>query len=1214
MKEKKHWNRRVLSFFLALAMVITQLGVWNAGKESVQAADSSVIYSDDMENDADVDWDVVWKISEGVTVERSADQWASNNKTKWWVFKSPVENQVTITRKVPVTSGIYTVSMETAGGNISGNIQIGEEKNTQSKEIVYGGWDDFKTTTDTINIENDSELTIQIEVDMQAEGWFDLDNFEVVKTSEENSEDDSSDNSTEYNLQITADNTTVEAGDTVSLTAVLKKGQTEIADLEAAGLHLYWWNNTTNSSGEFINYDESNGYSLTLQTTLGTLGTNEIQAKLQDAEWKDIVIKKIEITVNEASNSVKDAPIDVTKVNNLSSDFIMGMDISSMISELQSGVVYRDYDGNELATLDDICRFIKEQGINHIRVRVWNNPYDANGNGYGGGNNDVAKAKEFADACRNAGLKMLVDFHCSDLWTDPSKQQEPKAWKGYTLEQKKEALNTYITESLNTIDPSKDVVDMVQVGNETTGGFIGETNVSNMCVLFSAGAAGVETYNPDVKVVIHVESPHKRTMVTWAENLQDNNVNYDILATSYYPYWHGTLDNLKQQFETVKNTYCKDVMVAETSYAYTLEDSDGHANTVRVGNNDNGADTTEPFTEQGQATAIRNLINTVNEAGGLGVYYWEPAWLTVGNTKGLTGDAYNAQVKENQEKWEKYGSGWASSYANEYDSKDAGKWYGGSAVDNEAMFYPDGTATPALHVWNYVKTGAVSNLVSVEGFDSALTQTITAGSDFTLPDSVEVTYSDSKTPVAEAVTWDEASVKKADMSKPGTYQISGTVSLSKEITRGAYKGKTSVDVTLTLQVKYANLITNKEAVEFDSGEYFTVDGTTFKGIPSAENAKSGKNSMGWYGASAANGSVTYKKAITLEKGTYTLEAYAQGAQSDVTMQILNAEDDSVLFTGEATAMTAWGDWHTPKVTFTLDKTKSVKLRVCVEHEDGGWGAVDVLYLHKDASSSEGKDDTNTSGSSSSGSAATVTPSDDTKKDDKPEQTTESKNVTATTASGEKAEITVTVTKDTAGKVTEASAEVTGTKAEISADMVRRIVEAAGTDHVAITANVTDKEGNIRYTVTADAKDLTAGKKLSVVVVDKKTGAYKLVNAKTYTVGKDGTLHVNLAAGSDYRMLSAAEIKNVEKAVLKTVAVKKTTASIKAGKNTKIQLSSKLDLDNVKKITYTSGEKSVAAVDKNGKITAKKKGTVTIKAKVTLKNGKTKTVSMKIKVK
>ncbi len=100
------------------------------------------------------------------------------------------------------------------------------------------------------------------------------------------------------------------------------------------------------------------------------------------------------------------------------------------------------------------------------------------------------------------------------------------------------------------------------------------------------------------------------------------------------------------------------------------------------------------------------------------------------------------------------------------------------------------------------------------------------------------------------------------------------------------------------------------------------------------------------------------------------------------------------------------------------------------------------------------------------------------------------------------------------------------------------MEAAGTDHVAITANVTDKEGNIRYTVTADAKDLTAGNKLSVVVVDKKTGAYKLVNAKTYTVGKDGTLHVNLAAGSDYRMLSAAEIKKCGKSGFKNGCCKK----------------------------------------------------------------------------
>lgn len=254
-------------------------------------------------------------------------------------------------------------------------------------------------------------------------------------------------------------------------------------------------------------------------------------------------------------------------------------------------------------------------------------------------------------------------------------------------------------------------------------------------------------------------------------------------------------------------------------------------------------------------------------------------------------------------------------------------------------------------------------------------------------------------------------------------------------------------------------------------------------------------------------------------------------------------------------MTAWGDWHTPKVTFTLDKTKSVKLRVCVEHEDGGWGAVDVLYLHKDASSSEGKDDTNTSGSSSfggssSGSTATVTPSDDTKKDDKPEQTTESKNVTATTASGEKAEVTVTVTKDTAGKVTEASAEVTGTKAEISADMVSRIVEAAGNRPCGNYCKCYLIKKEIQIYSTADAKDLTAGKKLSVVVVDKKTGAYKLVNAKTYTVGKDGTLHVNLAAGSGLSDAFCSRNKKCGKSGFKNDCRKKDDSFHQSGKEYK----------------------------------------------------------------
>lgn len=1103
MKEKKTWKKRVLSIVLAFAMVLTQFGVWNAGKESVQAA----------ENDS---------------------------------FTLYYYNESGANSAYAIKDGKVYEDLTEAGLTIKDQDQ-GE---TNSSEVTSDG----------------------------------------------------------YTLKLTADKTEVTVGDTITFTASLQKDGQEITDLTEAGYHIYWWNNTTKSQSEFIDYisgGAEGGRVLTMKMQPQQVGENEIKINLQDDQWKKIIDNLIiKIQVKQAASTVTDATVNVKKTDKeLSSDFIMGMDISSMISELESGVVYRDYEGNKLETLDDICKFLANQGINHIRIRVWNNPYDTNGNGYGGGNNDVAKAKQFADACRNAGIKMLVDFHCSDLWTDPGKQYVPKAWKGYTVEQKAEALTAFLEASLNTIDPTKDVVDMVQVGNETTSGFIGETDVANMCTLFEAGSKGVKAYNNEVKVVIHLTNPEKANMTRWAKCLDENKVDYDILATSYYPYWHGTLDNLKTQLETVKNTYGKDVMVAETSYAYTLEDSDGHSNTVRVGNNDTADNATEPFTEQGQATAIRNLINTVNNAGGLGVYYWEPAWLTVGDTTGLTGEAYDKQVAANKKKWEKYGSGWASSYASEFDAKDAGVWFGGSAVDNEAMFYPDGTASPSLHVWNYVKTGAVSNEVSVEEMGADLTQEVLANSTFELPKTLDVMYSDETK--AEEITWNETDVKKIDTTKAGTYQVAGTVTFSKEITRGTYKGKKSAEVTLTLKVKQANLITNEAAVEFDDGSVFNIDGTMFKNIPSTENPKNGKHSMSWYSAAEATGSVTYNEAITLAKGSYTFEAYAEGKDASVIMQVLNAENDSVLSSGDATEVTGWNEWKTPKVTFTLDKETSVKFRIAVENKAAGWGSVDVLYLHQEGPSGDNKDN-NGSDSGSSSNTTVVTPTD--------KDTTEIKNVTVATPSGEKVEATVTITKDSNGNVTDAGATVKNTKPEISTDVAAKIVEATGTDSVVITTEVTDAKGNIQYTVTVDAKNLTVENTLKVLVVDKKTGEKKLVNAKSYKVDENGTISVSLPKGCEYQLVTAKEVEKVEKAVLKTVEVKKTSVSVKKGKSTKIQLSSKLDMDNVKSVTYTTTKKSVVKVAKNGKITAKKKGTAVVKATVTLKSGKKKTVTMKVKVK
>ena len=739
-----------------------------------------------------------------------------------------------------------------------------------------------------------------------------------------------------------------EAGDTVAMLAkVTKADGTAVTDLATEGISLWWWTDSWNDHADglsdttYSNWDDNSGNSLTADVTLPSVGAYYIVGQLEYNGTKLPVV--IPMTTTEPEVEEEDTyitgEISVEKIQNLPEDFIMGMDISSVVSLFESGVTYKDFEGNTIDNTTDFCKFLAANGITHIRVRVWNDPFDASGNGYGGGNCDVAIAAEFAEGCRAAGIKMLIDFHCSDLWADPGKQQAPKAWANYSVAEKATAVEEFIGSALQTIDPNHETVDMVQVGNETTGGFVGVYNTADMCTLFSAGAKAVHEYNDDVKVVIHVTNPEKGNVTKWAKNLNDNAVDYDVLATSYYPYWHGTLSNLESELKTVKSTYGKDVMVAETSYAYTLEDSDGHSNTVRVGNNDSS--TSYPFTVQGQANSIRDVMETVNNAGGLGVFYWESAWLTVGDITGLEGDALEVQIEENKAIWEKYGSGWAASYAGEYDAKDAGVWYGGSAVDNEAMFYPDGTPTAALYVWNYVKTGAVSKYVAVEAIGNPAV-TVKAGEAVTLPETVTVSYNSGD--VEESVEWNTEEVEAIDTAVPGTYEVNGTVTFSKEVNQGEYKEQTTATVVYTVVVKQVNLFTDANDAGFENGANFTIEGNGIKAIPSNEDVYAGNGCLHWYWASATTGTVTYNNVITLEAGEYNLAAVMAGmAGEKVALQILNTEKE-VLFVGDAGVATGWGNWDTVEMTFELTEATDIMLRVVVEIQDGGWGSVDELYL------------------------------------------------------------------------------------------------------------------------------------------------------------------------------------------------------------------------------------------------------------------------------
>lgn len=256
----------------------------------------------------------------------------------------------------------------------------------------------------------------------------------------------------------------------------------------------------------------------------------------------------------------------------------------------------------------------------------------------------------------------------------------------------------------------------------------------------------------------------------------------------------------------------------------------------------------------------------------------------------------------------------------------------------------------------------------------------------------------------------------------------------------------------------------------------------------------------------------------------------------------------------------------------------------------------------------------------SGSSSTDKPNDgadsksDVTTDTKPDGSTIETSKVEIKAGDSKTEASVSVTKDKDGNVTAATATVASDKGTISADVVKQLKEAAGTDDVTVKLEVKDASGNAKYTVSIDAKNVKPNTSLKVVAVNKKTGALELVNNKTYKTDKDGNVSVSFKQGADYKLLTIKEATKLEKEVLKNVAPKKAKVSVKKGKTTSFAFSSKLNPNNVKKINYKTTKKSVVSINKNGKITAKKKGTATVKATVTLKNGKTKTVKMKITVK
>ncbi|MBQ3669378.1 MAG: glycosyl hydrolase 53 family protein, partial [Clostridia bacterium] len=448
--------------------------------------------------------------------------------------------------------------------------------------------------------------------------------------------------------------------------------------------------------------------------------------------------------------------IYVEKVENLPDDFIFGMDASSVISLEDSGVKYYGYDSIE----QDVFTTLAQSGVTHVRVRVWNDPYDHKGRGYGGGNCDIDKAIAIGKRVTANGMKLIVDFHYSDFWADPSKQMVPKAWSGMSIEEKTEAAYEFTKDCLLRLRDASVDVGMVQVGNETNSMLCGEKTWFNITYIMDAGSRATREIYPEALVGVHFTNPEKQgNLENYAKKLDYYELDYDVFCTSWYPYWHGSLDNLSAVLSFISETYGKKVMVMETSYAYTTEDSDFFGNTIGE-----GAEGSYPYTVQGQANLVRDLTDTIvnRTTGGIGICYWEGTWISVGGSS----------WEENHELWEKYGSGWATSFASYYDPNDAGQYYGGCAVDNQAMFDKNGVPLPSLQVFGLMKEGNEIEIKPDAIENSFLMLDING--DIVLPETVNaVMNDDSKQQVAVSWHADEAFIESLRKTGVGTYQISG---------------------------------------------------------------------------------------------------------------------------------------------------------------------------------------------------------------------------------------------------------------------------------------------------------------------------------------------------------------------------------------------------------------------------------------------------------
>jgi arabinogalactan endo-1,4-beta-galactosidase len=597
--------------------------------------------------------------------------------------------------------------------------------------------------------------------------------------------------------------------------------------------------------------------------------------------------------------------IQVNPIDGLKPDFIMGADVSMLAQIEASGGKYY-VNGVE----QDCLKILKDHGVNWVRLRIWNNPTDKNEVSLGGGNNDLQKTVEIAKRAKAMGFKFLLDFHYSDWWADPGKQNKPKAWEGLNSDQLQQAVYDYTAQVIQALNKAGAMPDMVEIGNEVNDGMIwpdGKINkqgsekvggYDGFANLLIQGIKAVRDNDPRnnkpekrTRILIHLANGGDNKLYrTVFDALTARNVDFDVIGLSYYSYWHGPLDQLKANMNDISERYHKDVVIAETAYAFTSEDADGHGNLFGEGAQNSGGYKATP---QGQATAMHDFMEAlaqVPNSRGLGMFYWEPDWIPV------------------------EGAGWKTGE--------------GNAWENQAMFDFKGNALPSINVFNLVrpKKGSVPIPASLTGFVPVDLKTHIDQMP-ELPAAVQAFFSDDSIRNM-AVQW--ASIGPVQLGKDGSFTIKG-----------------AVDGTDLMAV--ANIVVNGERsflenAGFETGDFtsWVVEGNTDAVDVSSEaqNVNSGTYVLHYW----LNDPFTFtlsQKITGLKNGSYTLSVWIQGGGGEESIQLFASGYGGDPLTVDIKNR-GWQQWQNPAIQEILVTNGECTVGLKVVAKAGNWAFIDDL--------------------------------------------------------------------------------------------------------------------------------------------------------------------------------------------------------------------------------------------------------------------------------